>query len=151
MRRRSEVLDTAVDVATVAIKFAWEKATPSRLRRQSHECIYCCEIKRQDSFIASVEIPYTCQHHFVDPKHVCRTCMEVSLRTQFDCKPLIEVGCPECGRSWEPFEVQELLALRDLGKFKQMERLAKERTLIPADMPDGATIDVLLAKGARFW
>ena len=36
-------------------------------------------------------------------------------------------------------------------RFTEIERLAREQVLTPAELPDGATVAVLLAKGVRFW
>lgn len=115
-----------------------------------YECQYCYEHKRDQEFVARSAIPYSCQFHFTNLYHVCKACMDASIAAQLESKPLIEVGCPQCGVAWDPDDLKMLIGPKNAKRFRQLDRLAREQVLVPADLPDGASLDMLLAKGTRF-
>lgn len=152
LRKLSDVAVATTSFNTAPLKEAFRKFLPQRQRKPRFECQFCCEHKRLDHFIARAAIPYSCQLHIATTTNrVCKTCMEASLSAQLDCKPLLDVGCPQCGVGWEPEELRYLIGWKNEKRFKELDRLAREQILVPSDLPDGATVDVLLAKGARFW
>ena len=133
------------------LKEACHKLIPQRTRKPSFECQYCCEQKCDYKCIALGTQPYGCDKHFSSAYRVCKTCMDAALAAQFDCKPLLEVGCPECGTAWDPDEVKWFLGMKNQKRFKALERQARKQVLLPEELPDGATVDALLNMGTRFW
>ena len=152
LRKLSPATNTTSSFNTAPFKKVIRSLLPEKVLKPRFECQYCFEHKHFEDFIKRGAVPYNCSFHLATTKNlVCKACIEGSLSAQLDSKPLIEVGCPQCGVAWEPGEVKMLIGGKNEKRFKALDRLAKEQVLTPSDLPDGATIDVLLAKGARFW
>lgn len=77
--------------------------------------------------------------------------MDAALRAQLESKPLIETGCPQCGIPWGPEDVKKLISPKTQKRFRELEMLARQRVLVPADLPDKATLELLLDAATRFW
>ena len=158
MKWRKSLLGGIVEAAantssysSATIKTAWQKVIPKKQQKSRYECQYCFENKREHEFVSTATVPYSCRHHLSLTNRVCKTCMESSLRAQLDSKPILEVGCPQCGEAWDLDELQFLVGVKNQKRLRYLDRLARDRVLVPADLPDGATVDMLLSKGARFW
>lgn len=130
----------------------WRRRLKHHKHTKSHfECQYCNEYKREKDLFNSGAIPFDCALHLRGEQKVCKQCMDLALSTQLEFKPLLEVGCPECGVPWDPEEVRGLVSFKTQRKFLEMEKLARGQTLRPAELPDGATTETLLQVGTRFW
>jgi hypothetical protein len=117
------------------------------------ECAYCAEHKLPKHFLSSAWLPSSCIPHLAGPNNrVCKQCLETSIVSQMDMKPLFEIGCPQCGTAWAPDELWKLMASkRNLRKYREKNRQAQERVFVPveAQMPDPETMGDLLRRGAR--
>lgn len=117
-------------------------------RRAKKDCQYCYESKANKAFTAGKLVPLSCQSHLRD---VCRTCVQSSLRTQLENRPLLEVGCPQCKLSWESRYLRALLGHRDRKRFQKLDLIAQGRSFVPVpeQMPEKPTMDLMLDQGAR--
>ena len=138
--------------APAPLKKLYEKLLPESKKQPRYECHYCAETKRASNFIPQAALPYNCQFHLGRAdKRVCKRCLESWLSAQLDCKTLLEVSCPECSRPWDPEEVRYLIGKGDERKFRVLEEMAKESVLVPEEVPEKGTTELLLNSGARFW
>ena len=150
----TNVIDPITSAATfsaLSIKNTWKTIIPKPTSRNRLECQYCCERKRPHDFLTRGAVPYTCQDHVTGSQRVCKTCMESAIAAQLDCKPLLRIGCPTCNDPWDPENLKLLVGVKNQRRFKKLEQLAREQVLAPEDVPDGATMEDLLVRGARFW
>lgn len=114
---------------------------PHRPRR---ECQYCCEKKTMKVFAMATTVPHGCRVHL---RHVCKACLRTSISAQLDSKPLLDVGCPSCSTPWDSEDLRILLGHEDKKRFRQLDLLAKDQTLVPSDLPEAVTLDQMLVRG----
>ncbi len=117
------------------------------------KCHYCEEEKSFDDFVLDEEVPTNCRSHLAgDSTMICTDCMDESIKAQMYNKPLLEIGCPSCGDPWEFYVVESLVHDTTLDELKTLESSMRDRTLVPEEIPDdGASTQLLLDQGARFW
>lgn len=115
--------------------------------RPRTECQICCESKLDKAFNTHKLVPYSCRGHL---KTTCKDCIRASLSAQLDCKPLLEIGCSSCSVVWEVEEIRRLLGHKDKKRLDDLDILAKNRGLVPTDLPEMATLDQMLQGGTRF-
>ena len=114
------------------------------------ECEYCCEIKFTARFFLPKAVRKTCRDHLSVRNAVCRDCVKTSVKAQLHSKPLMDVGCPECGQAWSDAELRQILGRKERKKrFDRLNLLAKSQAYVPSEMPDKETMDMILEKGAR--
>ena len=130
---------------------------PRRRSSKAHkvkvECPICCETKRQSEMVQHWLLPDRCRLHFMGEYYICAACLDASLAAQLEAKMLVEVGCLQCGNPWDAEDIKALISSKNMKRFKQLEKSARERVVVPdvEILPDGQTMEVLLAKGTRFW
>ena len=152
MRSRDFIrFQTTSTLNSLAFKSAWQKILPKRKPKPRFECQYCCEHKREDSFVANGVMPYSCRPHFTNANRVCKLCIDAAFKAQLDSKPLLNCGCPQCGIAWDPEEWKWMVSIKTQKLIKRLDQLARQQVLVPNELPDGATVDTLLEKGTRFW
>lgn len=132
----------------LALDGALGKVKP-RSRKPKFECQYCNESKQAKEFLNSAFLPWNCQPHLTGSDRVCKTCLEAALSAQLDCKPLLDIGCPQCGTAWEPEDLRMLMGSKDGKRLREIDKQAQHQTFIPSELPDQSTLDDLLARGAR--
>lgn len=138
---RSPTQQSAVDAISQKLK--------RKSRKPRFECQYCSEHKPAKEFVSSAFLPWDCQPHLTGSDRVCKPCMEAALSAQLDCKPLLDIGCPQCGTAWEPDDVRMLMGIKDSKRFREMDKQAQTQVYVPEELPDQLTLDDMLARGAR--
>lgn len=115
-----------------------------------YECKFCIEKKLAKDLLDCIFVPYECKAHLSSSNNkVCKACMAASMSAQLDSKQLLDIGCPDCGLPWEPNEVRHHMGKKDRGRFDRLDQMAQEQAFVPEELPDGLTMDDLLARGTR--